>query len=171
MLIAMVAKHAGANVTVSEINPHRLAMAEAMKLSIINPSEQDAPAVLMEATGGKGFDVVFEVSGTQPGVDLMTTVSATRGRIVMVAIHASVASVDLFQFFWKELEMIGARVYEPEDYDEAIKLVADGAIDSKRLITGVQKLPDIQSAFDELAGNPQAMKTLIDCGGNTGGQS
>ena len=167
MLIALVAKHAGANVTVSEINTHRLAMAELMGLSTINPSEQDAPTALMDATGGKGFDVVFEVSGTQPGVDLMTAVTATRGRIVMVAIHASLASVDLFQFFWKEIEMIGARVYELEDYEEAIRLVADGAIDSKRLITGIKPLTEIQSAFEELAGNPKAMKTLIDCSGAT----
>jgi len=169
MLIALVAKHAGANVTVSEINTHRLAMAKEMGLSTINPSEQDAATELMDVTGGKGFDVAFEVSGTQPGVDLMTAVTATRGRIVMVAIHANKASVDLFQFFWKEIEMIGARVYEPDDYDEAIRLVADAAIDSKRLITSVQQLTEIQSAFDELAGNPKAMKTLIDCsaGGNS----
>ena len=173
MLVALVARHAGASVTVSEINTHRLAMAESMGLSTINPSAGDTAAELMQATGGKGFDVVFEVSGTQPGVDLMTAVTATRGRIVMVAIHASAASVDLFQFFWKEIEMIGARVYEPDDYGEAIRLVADGAIDSKQLITSVQPLNAIQAAFDELAGNPKAMKTLIDCSGNhnEGGQS
>jgi threonine dehydrogenase-like Zn-dependent dehydrogenase len=93
----------------------------------------------------------------------MTAVTAVRGRIVMVAIHAEKPTVDLFQFFWKEIEMIGARVYEPEDYDEAIKLVAEEKIDSKKLITSVQSLSDIQSAFEELAGNPQAMKTLIQC--------
>jgi len=163
MLIAMVAKSAGANVTVSEINIHRLKMATDMGIATINPSEVDASAVLMEATGGKGVDVVFEVSGTQPGVDLMTAVTAVRGRIVMVAIHANAATVDLFQFFWKEIEMIGARVYEPDDYDEAIRMVAAEEIDSKRLITSVQSLNSIQSAFEELAGNPTAMKTLVQC--------
>lgn len=167
MLIAMVAKHTGANVTVSEINTHRLAMAEDLGINTINPKEQDAVETLMAATGGKGVDVVFEVSGTQPGVDLMTAVTAVRGRIVMVAIHAEKPTVDLFQFFWKEIEMIGARVYEPEDYDEAIKLVAEEKIDSKKLITSVQSLSDIQSAFEELAGNPQAMKTLIQCSPET----
>lgn len=163
MLIAIVAKHAGANVTVSEINEHRLGMAEDMGMTTINPSKLDAADSLMQATNGKGMDVVFEVSGTQPGVDLMTAVTSTRGRIVMVAIHASKASVDLFQFFWKEIEMIGARVYEPEDYDEAIRLVADESIGTERLITSVQQLSGIQSAFEELAGNPKAMKTLIQC--------
>ena len=163
MLIAMVAKSVGANVTVSEINTHRLAMANEMGITTINPSEKDATDTLLKATGNKGIDVVFEVSGTQPGVDLMTSAVATRGRIVMVAIHATKPTVDLFQFFWKEIEMIGARVYEPEDYDEAIRMVAAEEIDSKRLITSVQKLSDIQSAFEELAQSPTAMKTLIQC--------
>lgn len=163
MLIAMVAKQAGANVTVSEINSHRIAMAEGLGISTINPKDQDPVAALMESTNGKGMDVVFEVSGTQPGVDLMTAVTATRGRIVMVAIHATKPEIDLFQFFWKEIEMFGARVYEPDDYDEAIRMVANEEIDAKQLITSVQSLPDIQAAFEELAGNPQAMKTLINC--------
>ena len=138
-------------------------MAKELGVNTINPLEQDAVETLMVATGSKGMDVVFEVSGTQSGVDLMTAVTAVRGRIVMVAIHAEKPTVDLFQFFWKEIEMIGARVYEPEDYDAAIKLVSEEKIDSKRLITSIQTLPQIQSAFEELASSPQAMKTLIQC--------
>jgi len=32
----------------------------------------------------------------------------------MIAIHATKPEVDLFQFFWKKIEMLGARVYEPD---------------------------------------------------------
>lgn len=163
MLVAMAAKNAGANVTVSEINTHRLVMAEKLGIGTLNPAEVDAAKTIIESTNGKGADVVFEVSGTQPGVDLMTAAVATRGRVVMVAIHASKQEVDLFQFFWKEIEMLGARVYEPEDYDEAIELVANGGIDAKALITGIQSLSEIGAAFAELSGNPTAMKTLIKC--------
>lgn len=163
MLVAMVAMAAGGNVTVSEINPHRLAIAQKLGMQTLNPTEVDAVAALNEATEGKGMDVIFEVSGTQPGVDLMTAVSATRARIVMVAIHASKPEIDLFQFFWREIELFGARVYEPEDYDDAIKLVSEGSIDAAELITGVQELTDIQGAFAELAGDPKSMKTLIRC--------
>lgn len=163
MLVALVAKHTGANVTVSEINPHRLAIAEKLGLSGANPKETDVAADMFAATGKKGADVVFEVSGTQPGVDLMTAATATRGRIVMVAIHATKPEIDLFQFFWKEIEMIGARVYEPEDYDEAIMLMGSGAIDADTMITSIQGLDAIGPAFAELAGNPKAMKTLLKC--------
>ena len=167
MLVAMAAKHVGANVTVSEINTHRLAMASRLGINTVNPAETDAAKTILENTGNKGSDVVFEVSGTQPGVDLMTAAVASRGRVVMVAIHASKAEVDLFQFFWKEIEMLGARVYEPADYDKAIELVASGGIDAKELITSIQSLDDIGDAFAELSGNPTAMKTLIKCSGAT----
>ena len=40
--------------------------------------------------------------------------------------------IDLFQFFWKELELLGARVYEAEDFDWAIDLIASGKIDVKK---------------------------------------
>ena len=163
MLVALVAKHAGANVTLSEINTHRIAIAEKLGVAAMNPKETDVAETIQAATGGKGADVIFEVSGTQPGVDLMTAAAATRARIVMVAIHATKPAIDLFQFFWREIEMIGARVYEPEDYDEAIGLVASGAIDADTIITDIRKLDDIQAAFAELSGNPRALKTLIAC--------
>ena len=165
MLNAMVAKHAGGNVTISEINPHRLAIATGLGFSVCNPKEEDVAASIMKATGDKGADVIFEVSGTQPGADLMTEAAATRARIVMVAIHASRPEVDMFRFFWREIDLFGARVYEPEDYDQAIDLVATGAIDAPKLITDIRGLNEIGDAFATLTGNPEAMKTLIKCRG------
>jgi (R,R)-butanediol dehydrogenase / meso-butanediol dehydrogenase / diacetyl reductase len=161
MLVAMVAREAGANVTISEINENRLAFARNIGFAVVNPKDGDVAKALHAATGGKGMDVVFEVSGTQPGVDLMTAAAATRGRIVMVAIHASKPVIDMFQFFWRELDLIGARVYRPEDYDAAMALLAKGVVDCDSFITDIQGLEDIQSAFETLTRNPNAMKSMI----------
>lgn len=161
MLVAMVARDAGANVTISEINEHRLEFARKIGFAVMNPKETDVAKAMHANTGGKGADVVFEVSGTQPGVDLMTAAASTRGRIVMVAIHASKPVIDMFQFFWRELDLIGARVYRPEDYDAAMKLLAKGVVDCDAFITDIQGLENIQSAFDTLTKNPNAMKSMI----------
>ena len=160
-LIALTAKAEGADVILSEINPTRIRMANAMGLDAVNPLETDVVALINKRTGNKGADVVFEVSGSQPGVDLMTEVAATRGRIVMVAIHASRPLVDLFRFFWRELELIGARVYEPGDFDRALELLGSGAIDVDAIITDQQPLERIGDAFASLTGNAEALKTLI----------
>lgn len=164
LLIAMVAREAGAKVILSEVNPHRLGVAQALGFATLNPRDTDPVAHVTEATGGKGADVVFEVSGTQAGTDLMTDVAASRGRIVMVAIHTTRPQVDLFRFFWRELELIGARVYEAEDFDAAIDLLARGVIDAKTMITGVHPLDDVGAAFAELDSDGHAMKTLVQVG-------
>ena len=161
LLVALVARHAGGQVTTSEINGNRLAFAQTRHFRTVNPKLADAAAFVAESTNGKGADVVFEVSGTQPGVDLMTAVAATRGRIVMVAIHASKPQIDLFQFFWRELEMLGARVYHPQDFEQAMALLEDGVVDCDIFITDIQRLDAIQGAFEALTKNPNAMKSMI----------
>jgi 2-desacetyl-2-hydroxyethyl bacteriochlorophyllide A dehydrogenase len=163
MLIAMVARRAGAKVVVSEINPHRLALARSLGFTALDPKAVSVAEYVHAQTQMKGADVIFEVSGSQEGVDTMTETAATRCRLVVVAIHTQKPRVDLFNFFWREIELFGARVYEPEDYDRAIDLVAAGAIDCEAMITDVRSLDRITGAFEALSGNSQAMKCLIQC--------
>ena len=94
----------------------------------------------------------------------MTAVAATRARIVMVAIHAQKPQIDLFQFFWRELQLIGARVYEPEDYEKAIGIITSGGVDADTVITDVAPLADIQKAFEDLDRSPTALKSLVQVG-------
>ena len=163
MLIAMVAKHLGAKVVLSEVNPYRLELAQSLGFVALNALEVSVAEKTYAQTANKGADVIFEVSGTQAGVDTMTEAAATRCRIVMVAIQATKPTVDLFKFFWREIELLGARVYEPDDYDQGITLVASGAIDCNSMITDVRPLDEITNVFEALSGNAPAMKSLIKC--------
>jgi len=163
MLVAMVAKNKGARVIISEVNPVRLALAKELGFEVVNPVETDVVEFIEKETAGRLADVVFEVAGVQPTVDLMTNIAGIRGRIVMVAIHGQPKNVNLFQFFWKELKLIGARVYEKEDYDEAIRLVTDNEMPFEKMITKVAPLTDIQSVFENIDKNPDGMKVLLDC--------
>jgi 2-desacetyl-2-hydroxyethyl bacteriochlorophyllide A dehydrogenase len=164
VLVAMVARDTGGKVTISEVNPNRIEIAHKLGFDTVNPAEQDLAQAINEKTAGKGADVVFEVSGTQKGVDAMTEIAATRARIVMVAIHAQKPQIDLFQFFWRELQLLGARVYEAADYDKAIDIITSGGVDADTIITDVSPLSDIQAAFEGLDSSPTAMKSLIRVG-------
>ncbi len=138
-------------------------MAQSLGFATLNPQKVNIADEIYEHTASKSADVIFEVSGTQAGVDTMTEAAATRCRIVMVAIHGTKPTVDLFKFFWREIELLGARVYEPDDFDQAIALVASGAIDCNSIITDVRPLDEITGAFEALSGNAPAMKSLIKC--------
>ncbi|MET3577181.1 2-desacetyl-2-hydroxyethyl bacteriochlorophyllide A dehydrogenase [Mesorhizobium robiniae] len=160
MLVALVARHTGANVRVAEVNEDRSRIAATLGFPVCNPQTTSSEA-LLETTGGKGFDVVFEVAGVQQATDLAVAVAAARGRVVMVAIHSKPAQIDLFRFFWREVELIGARVYRPEDFDEAIHLLGDGTIPANLIITETVDLDYIADAF---AGAHKGMKTILAIG-------
>ncbi|TRX57617.1 zinc-binding dehydrogenase [Fulvivirga sp. M361] len=163
LLVAMVAKEKVARVIISEVNETRIALAESLGFTVINPTKTDLVTFVEGETGGSLADVVFEVAGVQPALDVMTKVAGIRGRIVMVAIHGEPKNVDLFQFFWKELKLIGARVYEPEDYEESIQMISQHTIPFEKLITQVEPLGNVQQVFETIAGNPAGMKYLLDC--------
>jgi (R,R)-butanediol dehydrogenase/meso-butanediol dehydrogenase/diacetyl reductase len=93
----------------------------------------------------------------------MTSFASIRGRVVVVAVFPEPQPVRLFDLFWKELRVVGARVYEPEDYERAIDLLATGALPLERLISAVEPLDRLPSLFEELDGDAAAMKILIDC--------
>ncbi len=163
-LISFVLKERGANVMVSEINESRLNMLKGFGFQAINPVTENLIGRVSEITNEAMADCVFEVSGSMAGVQAMTEVVNVRGRIVMVAIHGGEKKpVDLFKFFWSEIEMLGARLYQEDDYEEAIKIAASGHIPFDTLITRVSPLADIQSVFEEIDRNPAGMKYLINC--------
>ena len=163
LLVALVAKQTGAQVIVSEVNDTRIEKAKEIGLTAINPLKTDLVSYVKSITENRRADVVFEVAGVQPALDMMTEVAGIRGRIVMVAIHGEKKEIDLFQFFWKELKLIGARVYEKEDYEKAIELVTENKVKFEKLITEVRPLSDIQQVFEDIDKQPDGMKILMDC--------
>ena len=163
LLVALVAKQVGANVIVSEVNEKRIAKAKELGLNAVSPLKIDLVEYVKEQTEGRRADVVFEVAGVQPALDIMCEVAGIRGRILMVAIHGVKKEVDLFKFFWKELKLIGARVYEKEDYEKSIALITANELPFEQMITDVQPLSNIQQVFENIDKNPDGMKVLMDC--------
>ena len=165
LLIALVAASIKARVLVSEVNSFRLNLARRLGLEAVNPREVDLADLVGKRTGGAGADVVFEVSGSAAGAATMTQLVRTRGRIVVVAIFGEAPKVDLFRFFWRELRLRGARVYEPEDFDKAIALSASGALPLEHLISAMRPLKDLQAVFEQIEASTDLMKVLMDTRG------
>jgi len=162
-LIALVAKQKDARVLVSEVNPFRIRLLREFGVEVVNPEETDLVALVEERTGAAGADVVFEVTSSKAGVEMMTKLPRVRGRIVVVAIFSQPPQVDLFKFFWREISMRGARVYEAQDFEEAISLAASGALPLDKLITNVCSLDDLEWGLRQLEKGGEVMKVLIEC--------
>lgn len=161
VLIATVARRFGAEVVVVELDPNRRASIEGLGFATLDPTQTDQVAHVEEWTGGAGADVVFEVSGAAAAVRGATALAKVRGTIVVVAIHPTPRELDLQRVFWRELTILGARVYQRQDFETAVELVAAGDIPADLLITRVVPLSQTRDAFDDLEAG-RALKILVD---------
>ncbi len=59
--------------------------------------------------------------------------------------------------------MIGVRVYETQDFDESIQLVASQALPLNNLITLVRPLTETAELFETLTTTTDQLKILVDC--------
>lgn len=160
LFVAMVARESGAHVTVVERDNGRRDFAKALGFETL-PSDENTKEAVHQKTGGAGAHVVFECTGAPACALLMTHLVRVRGRVVVVGIFSEAPAVDLKQVFWREVEIIGARVYEPEDFDRAIALAASGKLPLEAMVTTKRPLTEIQQAFE---GAASGMKTLVACG-------
>jgi (R,R)-butanediol dehydrogenase/meso-butanediol dehydrogenase/diacetyl reductase len=160
VLIAVVARDAGAEVLLAEPDPGRRALVAGLGFGTVDPG--DVGDEVEAWTAGAGADVVFEVSGAASAVLAATGAARVRGTVVIVAIHPTPRPVDLQRVFWRELRILGARVYERADFERAVELLAAGVVPASGLITRTVGLHEVAEAFTTLE-NGQAMKVLVDC--------
>jgi (R,R)-butanediol dehydrogenase/meso-butanediol dehydrogenase/diacetyl reductase len=160
-LIACVARELEAELVVIEPDGARRELVRSLGFTAPDPLEHDVAEWVEAWTEGSGADVVFEVSGAAAAVALMTGLAKVRGRVVVVAIHGEPRAIDLQRVFWRELEIVGARVYRREDFDTAVDLLRSGALPVDALITRTVPLSDVAAALDDLAAG-RAMKILVD---------
>lgn len=161
VLIASVARQAGAHVAVLEPDPARRELIERLGFLTVDPAAVNVEAWVEEWSGGAGADVVFEVSGAAAAVRSATGLARVRGTIVIVAIHPTPREIDLQRVFWRELRLLGARVYQRTDFERAVELLNADVFDVEAVITSVYPLTDVSAALDELQSG-KALKVLID---------
>ena len=163
VLIAIVARRFGADVILIELDPGRRAQVEGLGFPALDPRATDQVAWVEEWTGGAGADVVFEVSGAAAAVLGATQLAKVRGTIVVVAIHPTPREIDLQRVFWRELRLLGARVYQRTDFEAAVDLIAEGVVPTDLMISRIVSMDDTQAAFADLEAG-RAMKILVDVG-------
>jgi 2-desacetyl-2-hydroxyethyl bacteriochlorophyllide A dehydrogenase len=161
LLIALLARQRAAHVLVSEVEPTRRQLAHAFGAVTVDPAREDLARVVDSWTNQVGADIAFEVSGSSSGITAVTDVLRVRGRGVIVGIHPQSPPVDLLAVFWKELQLLGARVYERADFEAAVRVLSSGAIPADALISDVVPLSQAGLAFERLRSGHGVVKILV----------
>ena len=164
ILIALLAKLSGASqVVLSEPNEIRAALVEKFGFKVLNPTKIDLLAEVAKMTDSRGFDVVFEASGTGQGAALMTEVTKKGGVIVLVGFPKGPYPVDTGSIVTKELRVDGVRVHAQANFAAAVSLLESGTLDQplRQLMTDEFALDEIGAAMDFSIADQKHLKVML----------
>ena len=105
---------------------------------------------VIEALGGELPAGVFECAGHPSGLGLALELVRPAGVIVALGVLEEPVPVNQLLLIIKEASVLGAFAYQPQDFERAIELLAEGAVPAADLITEVAPLERAQELVDEL---------------------
>jgi len=139
-------------------------LAEKLGCDLTLPSGPDAERSVLEATNGRGADVVIECTGKLPAVASAIAMARRGGQLLLFGIiTASEGSLPFYQLYFKELTIVNSRAAKSEDFPAMIALTASGAVNLEALVTHVVALSELEVALHMLESDAdERMKIILD---------
>ena len=146
-----VAKASGATTILSGIDgdEHRLALAKEVGVDYaVNAQRENLKELIMDLTRGRGADVTVEVAGAGPSLYTCLDLVRKGGTLVQMGLYAKPVTFDMSTVVYKQLNIRGSFAHVPSAWPRALQLLANGQVNSRKLLTKVFPLTDWQSAFE-----------------------
>ena len=165
ILLAQTCKALGAEaVMITDISDKRLDLARICGVDFtVNTRDRDFGEAMLECFGPDKADVIYDCAGNDITMGQAIKYARKGSKIVLVAVYAGMATVDLAVLNDHELDLDTTMMYRHEDYLEAISLVQEKKIQLKPLMTKHFPFRDYLAAYHYIDVNRElTMKVLID---------
>ena len=160
--VAACLKYFGASkVIIIEANPHRLGIARKLGFTTIDAAKEDIREKIKEYTQGCNADFAFDCAAHPSVQTYLLDIIKVQGTAVIVGSYKKPAEVDLLKIEFKELTMIGIRVYERRDFEIATQILESGFIDFDLLLTESSPDEAPEQFRNILKGTTNTIKTLF----------
>lgn len=147
---AQIAKLSGAlRIILSEPIAERREMAKKLGVDLtVDPNQSDPVELIMDLTGGRGVDVVFEAAGVPETPQQSVDVCKNGGTVALIGIPSE--DKVCFKASTSRRKGLTIRMVRrmKNVYPRAIKLAASGKIDPEAMITHRFPLEKVTEAFD-----------------------
>jgi threonine dehydrogenase-like Zn-dependent dehydrogenase len=173
--IIVALRRAGVPVVASDPSDHRREAARRLGADVVVDPAEESPVDAWRRLGARDLPyspvlppatqrsnaVLFECVG-MPGM-LQTVVDMALGHTRIVCVGACHVPDTLIpsEAIGKELTVRFAFAYRPEEFAEALDMVAEQRIDLEPFLTGVVAVTDIADAFEELRHPDKHVKLLV----------
>lgn len=167
LILAMLAKRAGARVITSDLYPARLTIAKSFGLNVtLDAAKADSGQTVRAMTEGRGADAVILAVGGSSLIRPAMEAARPGGRVLLFAQTArGEATIDPAAVCVDEKTLLGSYSASVELQEESVRFVMNREMDLERLISHCFPLERSVEAL-ELAAHPQpdSMKIVIQPG-------
>jgi 2-desacetyl-2-hydroxyethyl bacteriochlorophyllide A dehydrogenase len=127
-------------------------------IAAVHPDE--AAATVADLTDGLGAEIVVESAGTAATLGQSIALAAPGGDILLFGVTTHAPDLPLYQIYFKELRLIGARAARGVDYAKGIELTAAKRLDLAPLWTAGFTIDQADEALARLAMDDALKVTL-----------
>src|SRR5260370_7067121 len=148
-LHVQIAKARGAGTVIGiSRSPFKRDMARQLGADITLDSGDATVQQVLDATGGRGADVVIESTGVLASLaQAIRMVPSAAPLVITRPISAEEGALPFYQLYFKELTLINGRAAKAEDFTGMIDLVYRGAVRLEPLVTHRMPLADLTAAI------------------------
>ena len=164
ILVAQTAKGMGArSVMITDISDIRLAKAKECGVDFcVNTKTADFGDAMIECFGPDKADVIYDCAGNNTTMGQAVKYARKGSTIILVAVFAGEAKVDLAVLNDHELDLNTSMMYRNEDYIEAIRLVSEKKVLLAPLVSKHFAFRDYLEAYRYIDENREStMKVII----------
>lgn len=164
LLIEVLKAFGARKVLATDVSDYRLKLARECGADVtVNTRDADFAAALRDAFGPDKADVIFDCAGNDITMDQAIQNARKGSQIILVAVYAGRANCDLAKLNDSELDLNTSMMYRHPDYEEAIRLISEGKVKLKPLMSEHFAFEDYKKAYEYIDSNRETtMKVLID---------
>lgn len=159
LLVAQVAKLAGARVFITDLVPAKVALAEELGAARAVKVADDNRFVTSD---GGVFDCAFDCVGYNATLAQAMTSIKKGGTVVLVGVPVKPIELDPVAVLLGERRLIGSYIYTNDEFATALELILSGQVKVEPLITASYSLEQIGTAFELAVTGNERVKLVLE---------
>ena len=152
----------GATTICVDVDDEKLQLAQQSGgIHVINSHREPLHDRLLEMTAGRGPDVVIEAVGTPATFRAAVEEVGFTGRVVYIGYAKEPVSYETRLVVQKELDILGSRNAQPEDFRAVVELLQTGKFPTDQAVSVVVPLEEVPDALRSWSENPSRVKKIL----------
>jgi threonine dehydrogenase-like Zn-dependent dehydrogenase len=152
-------------IVVSDYSPRRRATALAMGATVAVDPAVEPPMDAWQREDGRRTPVVFDAIGVPGTLSAALHAAPPFGRVCVVGSCMQADTLRPVMAQAKQLTVVFSFAYDPFEFGDTLRAIAEGEIDVTPMITGTCGIDGVPAAFDALGRPDDHVKILVEPGG------